>query len=84
VRRKKLRYHYDREADVMYFYFDRPQKAKTVELDGDFLLRLNPANEEVVGLTVISFSRHFSFLRGRIPDDGEVETNEVVKALLAA
>lgn len=84
MRRKKLRYHYDREADVMYFYFDRPQRAKTVELNGDFILRLDPKTEEVVGLTVISFSRHFSFLRGRVPDDGEVETNEVVKVLLAA
>lgn len=36
------------------------------------------------GGTVIGFSRHFPFVRGRVPDDGEVETNEAVKALLAA
>ena len=30
VKRKRLRYHYDREADVMYFYFDRLRKAKTM------------------------------------------------------
>ncbi len=84
MRKKKLRYHYDREADVVYFYFDCPRKAKTVELDDDFILRLDPATEEVVRMTVISFSRHFPFLRGRVPDDGEVGTNEVVKALLAA
>jgi uncharacterized protein YuzE len=84
VKRKKLRYHYDREADVMYFYFDRPRKAKTLELDGDFLLRLDPATEEVVGITVISFGRHFPFLRGQVPDEGEIETREVMKALLAA
>jgi uncharacterized protein YuzE len=84
VRRKRVRYHYDRTADVMYFYFDRPRKAKTVELNEDFLLRLDPVTEEVVGMTVISFSRHFPFLRGRIPDEGEVETKDVVKALLAA
>lgn len=82
--KKKLRYHYDREADVMYFYFNRPRKAKTIELNGDFLLRLDPTTEEVVGITVISFSRHFPFLRGQVPDEGEVETHEVVKALLAA
>lgn len=84
MRRKKLRYYYDRTADVMYFYFDRPRKAKTVELNDDFLLRLDPVTEEVVGMTVISFSLHFPFLRGRVPDEGEVETKEVVKALLAA
>jgi uncharacterized protein YuzE len=84
VKRKKLRYHYDRGADVMYFYFDRPQRAKTIELDADFLLRLNPTTEEMVGITVISFSRHFPFLRDQVPDDGEIETREVMKALLAA
>jgi uncharacterized protein YuzE len=84
MRRKKLRYHYDREADVMYFYFDRPRKAKTIELNDDFLLRLDPATEEVVGITVISFSRHFPFLRGQVPDEGKVATHEVGKALLAA
>ncbi len=68
----------------MYFYFDQPRRAKTIELDSDFLLRLDPRTEEVVGMTVISFSRHFPFLRGRVPDEGELETHELMKALLAA
>ena len=84
MKRKKLRYHYDREADVMYFYFDRPRKAKTIELDVDFLLRLDPVTKETVGITVISFSRHFPFLQGQVPDEGEIETRDVMKALLAA
>jgi len=84
VKKKKLRYHYDREADVMYFYFDRPRKAKTIELDADFLLRLDPVTQETVGVTVISFSRHFPFLQGQVPDEGEIETRDVMKALLAA
>lgn len=58
---KKLRYHYDREADATDFYFERPRKAKTVELNEDFLLRLDSVTEEVAGPTVIGFSRHFSF-----------------------
>ena len=84
MKRKKLRYHYDREADAMYFYFDRPHKAKTIELDADFLLRLDPTTEETVGITVISFSRHFPFLQGQVPDEGEIETRDMMKALLAA
>lgn len=84
MKRKKLRYSYDREADVMYFYFDRPRKAKTIELNDDFLLRLDPETQEVVGMTVVSFSRHFPFLRGRVPEEGELETRDVMKALLAA
>jgi len=84
MKRKKLRYSYDREADVMYFYFDRPRKAKTIELNDDFLLRLDPTTQEVVGMTVVSFLRHFPFLRGRVPEGGELEAREVMKALLAA
>lgn len=68
----------------MYFYFHHPRKAKTVELDEDFLLRLDPETEEIAGLTVISFSRHFSFLQEQVPDDGELETRAVIKAMLAA
>ena len=55
-----------------------------LELDDDFILRLDPATGVVIGMTVISFSSHFPFLRSQIPEDGEVETNAVVKALLAA
>jgi hypothetical protein len=44
----------------------------------------DPATEETVGITVISFSRHFPFLRGQVPDEGEIETRDVMKALLAA
>lgn len=84
MRQKKLHYHYNREADVMYFYFERPRKAKTVELNEDFLLRLDSVTEEVAGLTVIGFSCHFSFLQGKVPDDGEGETRTVLKTLLVA
>ena len=38
--------------------------------------------EEVAGLTVISFSQHFSFLQEKVPDDGEVETKAIIKTLL--
>lgn len=34
----------------MYFSFARPKKAKTIELNDDFLMRLDPATEEVWGL----------------------------------
>jgi hypothetical protein len=54
------------------------------KLKDEFLLRLDPFTGAVVGMTVISFSSHFPFLRGHIPEDGEVGTNAVVKALLAA
>jgi hypothetical protein len=35
-------------------------------------------------MTVISFPRHFPFLHGHVPDEGEIKTRDVMKALLAA
>ena len=44
---------YDEEADVLYMSFRRPQRAtKTVELDGDILVRTD--GSEVVGVTVLN------------------------------
>ncbi len=55
-------YSYDREADVMYLSIGQPQKAKTIELTDDFLLRFSPQTGKVVGLTIIDFSKHFPYL----------------------
>jgi hypothetical protein len=46
----------------MYLSIGQPRKAKTIELTGDFLLRLSPQTGQVVGLTIIDFSKHFPYL----------------------
>ena len=71
--RKDVQFHYDREADVLYLSIGKPQKAKTVETGEDFVLRLHPKNGQVVGMTIINFSKHFPQVRlGRpdLPTDG--------------
>ena len=46
---------YDREADVLYLSFRRPQRAKkTVELDDDVLIRTD--DDEIVGVTILNAS----------------------------
>jgi uncharacterized protein YuzE len=46
---------YDREADVLYLSFRRPQRAKqTIETDDDILIRKD--GKEVVGITVLHAS----------------------------
>ena len=57
--RKEVQFHYDREADVLYLSVGRPQRAKTVEMGEDFILRLHSKTAEVIGVTIIDFSRHF-------------------------
>ena len=47
---------YDKEADVLYLSFRRPQRArKTVEFDDDILLRTD--GRKIVGITILNASR---------------------------
>ncbi len=57
--RKEVQFHYDREADVLYLSLGKAQKAKTIEIGEDFVLRLQPKSGQVVGMTIINFSKHF-------------------------
>jgi len=46
---------YDKEADVLYVTFRKPQRAKkTVELDDDILVRKD--RREIVGITILNAS----------------------------
>ncbi len=47
---------YDKEADVLYMSFRKPQRAtETVELEDDILIRKD--GRDVVGLTILNASR---------------------------
>ena len=46
---------YDKEADVLYLSFRKPQRAKkTIELDNDILIRKD--GRKIVGLTILNAS----------------------------
>ena len=46
---------YDREADVLYLSFRKPQRAtKTIEADGDILIRKD--GNTIVGITILNAS----------------------------
>lgn len=46
---------YDREADVLYISFRKPQRAReTIETDDDILIRKD--GKEIVGLTILHAS----------------------------
>jgi uncharacterized protein YuzE len=46
---------YDREADVLYLSFRKPQRAtKTIETEDDILIRKD--GNKIVGLTIINAS----------------------------
>ena len=82
---KDVQFHYDREADVLYLSIGKPQKAKTVETGEDFVLRLHPKNGQVVGMTIINFSKHFPQVRlGRpdLPTDGSFNAARLLEQAL--
>ncbi len=46
---------YDKEADVLYMSFRKPQRAtKTIEMDNDILVRKD--RNSIVGLTILNAS----------------------------
>jgi len=58
---KHLTFGYDREADVLYVSLGKPRKGmRYVEIGSDRILRVDPDTGEIVGLTLLEFSRHFS------------------------
>ncbi len=55
-----LRFLYDREADVFYVAAGHPEHTDYVELDDDFILRIDPQTKKVVGFTIVDFAAHFA------------------------
>ena len=53
---------YDKEGDILYLSVGEPRRAISEEVGDDILLRVDPDNGEVVGLTVLNFSTRFSSL----------------------
>ena len=48
---------YDKEADVLYMSFRKPQRAsKTVEVDDDMIVRTD--GRSIVGVTIMNASTH--------------------------
>lgn len=83
--RREVQFHYDREADVLYLSVGKPQRAKTVEMGEDFILRLHPKTGEVVGMTIIDFSKHFPRLkpaRLRLPLNGSFDPARLLEQVL--
>ena len=49
--------HYDPGADVLYVSFGEPRPAEGVDIGGRTILRVNPETDELIGLTILDFSK---------------------------
>jgi uncharacterized protein YuzE len=57
--KKKISISYDRDVDVLYLTFVEPTEAVGDEIEEGIFARYDPKTEELVGLTIINFSRKF-------------------------
>lgn len=56
---KKISISYDKEADVVYIGFGEPAKAVGEEIREGVFARYDPGTSELVGLTILNFSKKF-------------------------
>ena len=54
-----LRVEYDKEADVLYISFGKPRAAIATEVNDGDLIRIDPYNDEVVGITILDFKAKY-------------------------
>jgi len=54
---KKLTFHYDREADILYIDQCKPySEQESEELDDNIIIRLNPKTDQVETVEILFFS----------------------------
>jgi uncharacterized protein YuzE len=53
---KKLRFDYDKESDVLYAFWDKPEPAICSEEIEGILIRRRPGTKKVVGFTIYNYS----------------------------
>jgi uncharacterized protein YuzE len=49
-----IQWDYDAEADVLYIYYEKPQKAEGIDLGNGTIARINPETGEIVGFTILN------------------------------
>ncbi|MDE0087208.1 MAG: DUF2283 domain-containing protein [Candidatus Poribacteria bacterium] len=59
-KKDELKIVYDREADVLYVTRGQPEYTDYVEYADDLILRFHPGTKQLVGFTLVDFSRHFA------------------------
>ena len=56
----QLKIVYDREADVLYVTRGQPEYTDYVEYTNDLILRFHPETKQLVGFTLVDFSKKAS------------------------
>ena len=60
LNKDRLKIAYDREVDVFYVTRGKPEYTDYVEYTDEVILRFHPKTKQLVGFTLIDFSKHFA------------------------
>jgi len=58
--KRKISISYDKDADVVYLSFNGPSVAEGEEIEEGVFARYDPETKELVGLTILNFSKKFA------------------------
>ena len=59
----KIMFWFDKEGDVLDISIGKPKKAVSKEVGEDVIVRMSPKNKEVVGFTILNFTKRFENLK---------------------
>ncbi len=62
---KELRFSYDYEGDILEIFKGIPDKAISKDIGDDIWLKVDPETEEILGFTILSFTKRFSLTKKR-------------------
>lgn len=60
---KELKFYYDQEGDVLDISVGEPASAVSEEIGDDVFVRLDAGTKEVVGFSILNFTRWFKDLK---------------------
>lgn len=67
-KKKKIKWDYDAEADVLYISFGNPKNAEGVDIGDGTIIRMESDTKEIIGVTILNpLHRTLSSLMGRQP-----------------
>lgn len=75
----RIKVSYDKDADVLYLAFGKNQKALSVEVSENEILRVDPKTREIVGVTLLDASKHEAVL----PIIGKFTPSKILEKRLA-
>jgi uncharacterized protein YuzE len=64
---ERLRFFFDREADILYLSLGKPRAAISKEVGDDIVVRVDPKTQRVVGCTILNLTKRFAHMKATEP-----------------